>query len=227
MQTIDVFLETGKKRTFAGAIEWPGWCRSGRDEASALEALVNYAPRYVAALGSSSLVFQPPAGVSAFAIVERVEGDTSTDFGVPRQILSSDAWQLDDAELNRFQELLKSFWQTFDEVTHAAAGKELRKGPRGGGRDLEEIIRHVVEADGAYLASAGWKLTADNFPEPDEKLHQTRQATLDALAASAHGEIPVRGPRGGIRWTPRYYMRRLAWHLLDHAWEIEDRIVTL
>jgi hypothetical protein len=43
------------------------------------------------------------------------------------------------------------------------------------------------------------------------------------LSAVACGE-PVRtGPRGGVRWTARYYVRRSAWHVLDHAWEIEDR----
>jgi len=39
-----VYLESGSRRTFAGAIDWPGWCRSGRDEASALEALLSYGP---------------------------------------------------------------------------------------------------------------------------------------------------------------------------------------
>jgi hypothetical protein len=38
------------------------------------------------------------------------------------------------------------------------------------------------------------------------------------------GELAERGPRGGIRWPARYYVRRAAWHVLDHAWEIEDRL---
>ena len=59
----------------------------------------------------------------------------------------------------------------------------------------------------------------------DEELDRTRQAVLDALAAAAHGEVPARGPRGGVIWTPRYFVRRVAWHVLDHAWEIEDRVV--
>jgi hypothetical protein len=51
--------------------------------------------------------------------------------------------------------------------------------------------------------------------------HRRRQA---ALAAGARGELPERGPRGGARWTPRSFVRRVAWHVLDHAWEIEDRL---
>jgi hypothetical protein len=49
---------------------------------------------------------------------------------------------------------------------------------------------------------------------------------LDALEASARGEIPARGPRGGRRWSPRYFVRRATWHILDHVWEIEDRMLT-
>ena len=50
MNPIEVFVETGKKKTFAGAVDWPGWCRGGRDEAGALQALVDYGPRYARVL---------------------------------------------------------------------------------------------------------------------------------------------------------------------------------
>jgi len=42
---IRVVVEGGAKRVFASAVDWPGWARSGRDEAAALEALLAYAPR--------------------------------------------------------------------------------------------------------------------------------------------------------------------------------------
>jgi hypothetical protein len=42
----EVYLEVGQKKIFAGALDWPGWCRSGRDEEAALATLVEYAPRY-------------------------------------------------------------------------------------------------------------------------------------------------------------------------------------
>ncbi|MGH2773763.1 MAG: hypothetical protein ACRDIU_11590 [Actinomycetota bacterium] len=38
-KTVKVFVENGSKRVFAGAVDWPGWCRSGKDEQEALEAL--------------------------------------------------------------------------------------------------------------------------------------------------------------------------------------------
>ena len=76
-----------------------------------------------------------------------------------------------------------------------------------------------------YLAQVGWKFRRDDEGDVSRQLDQTRQAILNALTSAAHGEIAVRGPRGGIRWTPRYFVRRVAWHVLDHAWEIEDRVL--
>jgi hypothetical protein len=222
---IDVYLEIGKKRTFAGAIDWPGWCRIGRDESSALQALVDYGPRYARILSATQLGFQAPAATSALAVVERLEGNATTDFGAPAIAPSSDTRPIDDAELQRFQTLLQACWQAFDATTvQAALGKGLRKGPRGGGRDLEEIVRHVLGADVGYLARLAWKLEKSEEEDLSDELGRTRQAILNALAAATRGEVPARGPRGGVIWTPRYYVRRVAWHVLDHTWEIEGRV---
>ena len=111
---IDVYLEIGKKRTFAGAIEWPGWCRSGRDEGSALQALVDYGPRYASMLRAARLGFHAPADVAAFVVVERLAGNTTTDFGAPDVAPSRDTRPVDDAELRRFQTLLRAYWRAFD-----------------------------------------------------------------------------------------------------------------
>ncbi len=223
---IDVYLEIGKKRAFAGAIDWPGWCRSGRDQASALQALFDYGPRYARVLRAAPLGFQAPAAASALAVVERLEGNATTDFGAPDLAPSGDAQPVDDAGLQRFQALLEACWQAFDATVRAAIGKELRKGPRGGGRDLDGIVQHVLGGDEGYLGRLGWKLEKGGEAGPDEALRQTRQAILEALASAARRQAPPRGPRGGLRWTPRYFVRRLAWHVLDHAWEIEDRALT-
>ena len=53
--SIPVYLEVGARRTFAGALDWPGWCRSGRDETAALAALVAYGGRYQRAIRSARL----------------------------------------------------------------------------------------------------------------------------------------------------------------------------
>lgn len=221
---IDVYLEIGKKRVFAGATEWPGWCRSGRDEESALGALLQYGPRYARVLRSAQLEFQAPADASAFSVIEQLEGDSTTDFGAPGKAPLGDTRPVDNENLRHFRSLLEACWRVFDEAASAATGKELRKGPRGGGRDLEGIAEHVLNGDESYLARLGWKSKKRNGDDLVEEPGRTRQEILNGLASAARGEIPERGPRGGIRWTPRYFVRRVAWHVLDHAWEIEDRI---
>src|SRR5512134_1631011 len=87
---INVYLEVGQKRTFAGALDYPGWCRSGRDEASALQALLDYGPRYARVLRPAGLDFHSPADVSEFVVVERVEGNATTDFGAPDLAMAND-----------------------------------------------------------------------------------------------------------------------------------------
>lgn len=221
----DVYLEIGKKRTFAGALDWPGWARSGRDEASALQALCDYGPRYARILQGRQLDFQAPLDTSAFTVIERLEGDSNTDFGAPVKAPSSDARPVDAAEVQRFLTLLRACWEAFEASMHAGMGKELRKGPRGGGREAEGILQHVLGAEANYLRSLGWKLKLGDDIGARERVNLTWQAIQEAVAASAQGKLPTQGPRGGMRWTARYYARRSAWHLLDHAWEIEDRII--
>jgi hypothetical protein len=121
--------------------------------------------------------------------------------------------------------ILRACWRGFDEAAKAATGKELRKGPRGGGRDLRQIIRHVMEAEVAYLGQLGWKHEPGDKENSLQEVARVRQSILNALASSATATKPAEGPRGGVRWWARYFVRRVAWHVLDHAWEIEDRIM--
>lgn len=223
-ENIDVYLEVGSRRTFAGAIDWPGWCRGGRDEAAALASLVDYGARYARVVGSASLGFKAPADASDLTVAERVQGNATTDFGAPAIAPASDARPVSDAELSRLHAILRSCWRAFDGASESAQGKQLRKGPRGGGRDLESIIHHVLEADGAYLGRLGWKFESNQEGDMAERLRQVRQVVLKALESTVHTDSPKTGPRGGARWQQLYFVRRVAWHVLDHAWEIEDRI---
>ncbi|MFN8455862.1 MAG: hypothetical protein U0401_14550 [Anaerolineae bacterium] len=222
---IEVYLEVGQKRTFAGALEWPGWCRAGRDEVAALQALVEMGPPYARILHPAGIEFQPPAAVSDFVVVERLEGNATTDFGAPNVAPRADTRPIDEAELQCLQALLQAYWQAFAETVQAADGKDLRLGPRGGGRDLAGIVQHVVGAQGGYLSRLAWKFKPDETENPIEAVPPTRQAVLEALAAAVHDGLPAHGPRGGAIWLPRYFVRRSAWHILDHLWEIEDRLL--
>ncbi|MFO7538824.1 MAG: hypothetical protein R6X32_12335 [Chloroflexota bacterium] len=225
MSTIDVYLEIGNKRTFACAAAWPGWCRSGRDETAALQILLDYAPHYAQVVQSTPMAFATPEDTAVFNGVERLAGNATTDFGVPEQPPAGERQPVNQAELERFQTLLQACWQAFDRAVQQATGKELRKGPRGGGRDLDKIVEHVLAADASYLRRLSWQFKRDEETDPNVELARTRQAILDALTTAVTEGLPEKGPRGGKLWLPRYFVRRVAWHVLDHTWEIEDRII--
>ena len=224
MESVTVFVEIGKKKTFVGALDWPGWCRSGRDENTALQALIDYGPRYAQVLQPAKFDFLIPHDPSDLVVVERQAGNATTDFGAPAILLDADRGSINPKDFECFISLLSTCWQAFDLAVKHAANRELRKGPRGGGRDLEEIMRHVLEADHAYLKRLAWKSTIEAEQNLEDQLQQTREEILKALQAAARVELPDQGPRGGVVWPLRFFVRRVAWHVLDHAWEIEDRM---
>ncbi len=214
MTRIPVYLEVGSKRVFACSLDWPGWCRSGKTEAEALAALVASAPRYAAIAREANIPF-PPVTAADLEVVERVPGSATTDFGAPDRAATADAMPLSPEEADRLARLLGASWTVLDHVV-AAAPSSLRKGPRGGGRDRDEVFAHVVGAENGYSRKIGVRLP-EVKPEDREPLAALRSAMLEAIKSGVEPETK------GRPWLLRYAARRIAWHVLDHAWEIEDR----
>jgi hypothetical protein len=198
-RAVRVGLELGKKWAFASALDWPGWCRRGKGEEAALDTLLDYAERYAAVAGPG---FEP----GDIQVVGRVAGTSITDFGAPDVPGPWDDEPLEPAEAGRLTGLLEACWDYLDPVV-AAAPEVLRKGPRGGGRDRDAIADHVREAERTFGRKAGIRVP------PRTPWSEQRTALAAALRAGAPGGT----------WPVRYVIRRSAWHVLDHAWEIEDK----
>ncbi len=221
---IEAVLEVTRRRTFAVAVDWPGWTRAGRTEDEALDALVRTGPRYAAVVAAAGFDLEPPAAPTELEVVARVAGTSTTEFGAPAVPLLGDDSPLDEVALARQAAILQAAWEAFEAAVIRHAGAVLATGPRGGGRDIAKMIDHVHDADRAYLVQLGARSprTAAG-PSPIADVHA---AALAALQARARG-LPVADPaRVAKPWPPRYYVRRAAWHWLDHAWEIEDRAAT-
>jgi hypothetical protein len=206
---VDVYVEAGPKRVFACAVDWPGWCRSGKSEESALETLAAYAPRFAVIAAQAGLKLGPTAA-RRLEVVERVPGSASTDFGVPGSVAEVDRRPLRGKDATRYAALVAAGWSVLDRVVEGAPAS-LRKGPRGGGRDRDAIVTHVIGAEVAYARKAGVRIRE---PDRDDRVavEAARAEILAAIVASSDAA-----------WPARYLARRTAWHAVDHAWEIEDR----
>jgi len=215
---IEVFFQLGRSRVFACAVDWPGWCRRAKTEEEALDALADYASRYAPVVARAGLKL--PAGDS-FTVVERIPAPpgkafSGVDFGTIDEPCSRDATPLTAAEAKRLAAIVEASWATLDDVV-AHAPAELRKGPRGGGRDRDKVFAHVLGAENAYARKIGVR---HKEPKPDDAaaVGALRADIAAVLRAARAAELATE--RG---WLPRYAARRIAWHVLDHAWEIEDR----
>jgi hypothetical protein len=194
-----VALEIGARWTFASALDWPGWCRRGRSELAAVEALETYRSRYATVIGR-----QFSSG--PLEVVCELEGTTTTDFGAPAVVAESERRPLAPGEGERLSTIVEAAASYFARVVTGAPAT-LTKGPRGGGRDVSGIAAHVAEAERAYASRLGVRIA------PRTPVAEGRAQVLEAL----------RDGCPGAAWPARYGARRIAWHLLDHAWEIEDR----
>jgi hypothetical protein len=210
---VAVFVEAGKRRVFASALDWPGWARREKTEDLAVESLADYLPRYAPVVLRAGL--SPPSG--DLVIVERHPGVArNADFGALGEISGSENRPLDASEGSRLAALLEAAWAAFGE-TVVTAPDVLRKGPRGGGRDTAQIADHVAGVEGIYARKIG--VVRDKAAAGPDASAQLRARILAALRAPEGLVIPPGG------WPPRYAARRLTWHVLDHLWEIEDKSV--
>ena len=208
----DIYVELGGKKAIAWSLEWPGWCRIRTSEAAAVQALIDAEARYRLIAQRAGLSFAP----DDLVVIERLPGDANTAWGVPSVLAPAETRPIDASTAQRHVALLRAAWGILEEVV-AASPAELHKGPRGGGRDRDEIWRHVIEAERAYARKLGVR------HKPFEAngrsaLKAMREEIAAVLSKPSTGEPLVPGG-----WNASYAVRRMAWHVVDHIWEIEDR----
>jgi hypothetical protein len=212
-----VILEIGKKRRVAaGAIDWPGLDRWGTSEDEALAKLSSYLLRY-AGVAERAGMAEGFNGSRDVEVVERVPGSSSTDFwGIAHVPSEFEREVLSAADLERRLDLLRACWAHFDD-TAARVSAELRPQPRGGGRSREQIIRHVYANEPEQFSRKIEVRTPREVVLTPDGLATHRQEYLDAIRAyNAEG-------KAARTWPIQFLVRRTAHHVMDHAWEMEDR----
>ena len=216
-----VMLEIGPKgkQVVAVAPDWPGLERGAKTGGAALERLQAYLPRYaqVAKLAGMEAAF---AASTILDVVERYPGTGSTDFwGISFAFSNIDRQDLSSAALDRDLILLQACWAFFDAV-RGRVSPEMQKGPRGGGRDRDHIVRHTLGTEQDFAQKVGVR-TPQGALLTDEGLQAHRDAYRTTIRAfHAQGKL-------ARTWPLRYLIRHTAFHTLDHAWEMEDKDLTV
>ena len=215
-----VNIELGKKgkRVVAYAPDWPGWNRGGKTEEIALDAFQQYRSRYRPIAERAGLVTEFDSQDSV-EIVERYEGTGSTDFwGISFAPSSLDSSAMEPDVLERRLKLLWACWDYFAEVA-ARVSPELKKGPRGGGRDRDAIVKHVLLNERDWAGGVGVVCPPESILDPVGR-KQYREAFVEGMRAyNAEG-------RKAKTWELSFLLRHSAFHTMDHAWEMEDKDLT-
>lgn len=215
-----VILELGKKRrVVAGALDWPGLDRWGTSDDDALAKLSSYQPRYAPVAERAGLA-QAFNRAARLEVVERVPGSSSTDFwGIAHVPSEIEREVLPAEDLERRLALLGACWAYFDDAA-ARVSAQLRPQPRGGGRTRDEIIRHVHANEPEQFSRKVEVRTPREVVLSPDGLAVHRAQYLDAIRAYNDEGRPAR------TWPIQFLVRRTAHHVMDHAWEMDDRDLT-
>ena len=219
-----VTLEIGPKgkKVVAVAPDWPGLERGAKTGEVAIETLRSYIPRYsqVAKLAEMGAEFDAIKNVK---VVEQYPGTPSTDFwGISFAFSSTDKQSMSADELERELKLMQACWAFFDGVRRRVSA-EMQKGPRGGGRDRDRIVGHTFAAEQDWARMIG-VLTPDDAMLTSKGLKAHRNAYCHAIR-DYHSQVKSAGKMA--KWPLRYLIRHTAFHTLDHAWEMEDKDLTV
>ena len=215
-----VTLEVGPKgkKVVAVAPDWPGLSRGAKTGEAAIERLLSYVPRYRRVANLAGMDAELPADPTV-DVVEEYPGTGSTDFwGISFAFSSIDRQEVSREELKRELGLMRGCWAFFDDV-RSRVSAELRKGPRGGGRDRDHIVRHVLVNEADWSGGIDVRTPAESVLT-DDGLKTHRDAYCDGIR-SFHAEGKM-----ARKWPLRFLIRHTAFHTMDHAWEMEDRDLT-
>lgn len=217
-------LEIGPKgkKVAAVAPDWPGLERGAKTSEDAIERLRSYIPRYshVAKLAKMEAEFDT---IKNFDVVEQYPGTGSTDFwGISFAFSSIDKQGMSGDELERALMLMQACWAFFDHV-RGRVSAEMQKGARGGGRDRDHIVRHTLYTEQDWAKMIG-VLTPDDAMLTGKGLKAHRDAYCQAIR-DYHSQSRLAGKMA--KWPLRFLIRHTAFHTLDHAWEMEDKDLTV
>lgn len=220
--SVRVVLERGPRgrKVVAFALDWPGWSRSAKTPDAALALLESYRERYRPVAVAARMADEFKAAGDIELVEDRV-GTSSTDFwGISFSPSGLEREPMAGHEISRKIVLLRACWEYFDTVA-ARVSPEMRRGPRGGGRDRDQIIGHTIRTETGQFAKRVGLRAPEGGALTRNGLRAHREAYIAAMKAYNAGE----GKRMRS-WNLPFLIRHSAFHTMDHAWEMEDKNLT-
>ncbi len=218
---VRTILERGPKgkKVVVFAVDWPGWNRGAKTPEAALDTLQSYRTRYRPIAVAAGLAKEFDLAGPLDIIEDRV-GTGMTDFyGISFSTSGFEHEPMDKEDLDRKIRLLEACWAYFDDVASRVSA-EMQKGPRGGGRDRDRIIRHTIRTESEDFAKkVGLRIPEEGALTPDG-LRTHRESYVAAMRDYNNEGKTMRN------WTLPFLIRHSAYHVLDHAWEMEDKDLT-
>jgi hypothetical protein len=208
------------KKSVAFAVDWPGWSRGAKTPDLAIETLESYRERYRPIAVAAGMGKEFDAAGPLEVVADEV-GPGSTDFwGISFAPSDLEPEPMDDAELDRKIALLQACWGYFDAVA-AKVSSEMQRGPRGGGRDRDTIIRHTIRVESEDFAKRLGLRIPERAALTPKGLRDYREDYVALMREYNTGE----GKRMRS-WNLPFLIRHSAYHTMDHAWEMEDKDLT-
>jgi len=215
---LDILIELGPKRKKVAAFApaWPGLERGAKTEEAAIDRLLAYRDRYAPIATAAGYGGEFSRATDGIGAVDRFEGTGSTDFWAISFAFSDfDRQPMTTDDLEHDLALLQAAWSFFDAVGERVSA-DLRLGPRGGGRNRDNVIRHALWVEQEWRPRNGTPKVEHVMVEPAERDAGRREFLATIRAYHAEGKMAG-------KWPLRYLIRHSAFHMLDHAWEMEDR----
>lgn len=221
-----IVIEAGpkQKKYVAYAPDWPGLERNGKSADAAFQHADLYRSRYEVIAERAGLGKEYRAEPGSNIVLE-YEGTPSTDFwGISFAHSELDHESLSTVELERQIALLEACWAEFNDIA-LRVSPELQKGPRGGGRDRDHIVRHVLAGEIDWVKRLEIRPDLHEIVPPDARNLFHAQIVDGIRDLHAQG-VGASRAKGGPSWTHSFLIRHLAYHVMDHAWEMEDKDLT-
>ena len=234
MTTYALYLESGpqQKTTMVHVPELLGCIANGPTTEAALAATPDAIRAYLRYLRRHGADVDTKAPIQT-RVAEHITTGQFLGNGSPDAIYEPDLRPLTPADVRTYASWLE--WSRADllKLVRALDDRALDAKPKGKGRPLRNILKHVLEAEKGYVYSVLGVTKTVHAPTSDalhgridirDGLRLARKASAERVLAMTPEERRAIAKRGSYTRTARRMLRRMLEHEWEHRREIAARL---